>query len=353
MGTPLLVSVDSDTKQFPPLVIAELDKQYAKRDSDVITNLAVGKTFGLPGGGANNPRLPVNGSAVIDGSKLGPGTNDKVAYALSATFKGGFSGEAGFGQVNPGFLFGVNHFIVTGTASGDLAGITDLYGTLNEVHQSTPGASLNLVVGNQSEAGTDPTATGTTIGSIYSHRVKGVQINAGTVTNTATSLYVQKPVVQPGASVTGSIYSFYADGPIGLAGPIQSEVAVSATVSSGLYLSRNATTKEPGVTWANGTNAMSIDYTSGASGVMRILETGVASRIEITRSGSVTLKNNGGNLALGSSAGQGHNGLGVMHIGNAGGVPSVNATSGGVLYAESGALKWRSQAGTVTTIAAA
>jgi len=46
-------------------------------------------------------------------------------------------------------------------------------------------------------------------------------------------------------------------------------------------------------------------------------------------------------------------GVGVVGIDNAGTVPTTNATGGGVLYAEAGALKWRGSSGTVTTIAAA
>ena len=45
------------------------------------------------------------------------------------------------------------------------------------------------------------------------------------------------------------------------------------------------------------------------------------------------------------------NGVGVVFIKNAGSVPSTNATNGGVLYVQSGALKWRGSSGTVTTIA--
>ncbi|MBT1542489.1 hypothetical protein KK103_12005 [Curtobacterium flaccumfaciens pv. flaccumfaciens] len=366
MGTDLVPSIDSETKQLQDTVRARmalnfrdpttpegaaLGGGFVVKDSAIATNLAVGKTFGLPGGGANNLRLPVNGSAVIDGSKLGPGTNDKVAYALSATFKGGFTGEAGFGQVNPGFLFGVNHFVVTGTTAGDLAGITDLYGTLNEVHQSTPGASINLVVGNQSEAGTDPSATGTTIGSIYSHRMKGVQLNTGTVTNTATTLRVEAPVLKGDATVTGTTYSLDVVGNIGLGGPIIKENASTQTSTAGLYMSRNATTLEPSITFANGTKAMNIDFTSGASGVLRILATGVASRIEISQSGTTVLKNNGANLALGSSANQGHNGLGVFHLGAAGGVPSVKPTSGVVIYSGTDGLYALGSAGTLTKLA--
>ena len=43
----------------------------------------------------------------------------------------------------------------------------------------------------------------------------------------------------------------------------------------------------------------------------------------------------------------------VIHIGNAGVVPSSNPTGGGILYVDAGALKYRGTSGTVTTIAAA
>lgn len=44
-------------------------------------------------------------------------------------------------------------------------------------------------------------------------------------------------------------------------------------------------------------------------------------------------------------------GIGVIGIKNATTNPSTNPTSGGVLYVESGALKYRGSSGTVTTIA--
>lgn len=42
-------------------------------------------------------------------------------------------------------------------------------------------------------------------------------------------------------------------------------------------------------------------------------------------------------------------GVGVFCVGNAGTVPTTNPSSGGVLYAEAGAGKWRGSSGTVTT----
>lgn len=44
-------------------------------------------------------------------------------------------------------------------------------------------------------------------------------------------------------------------------------------------------------------------------------------------------------------------GVGMVRISNRTTAPSTNPTGGGLLYAESGALKWRGSSGTVTTIA--
>jgi hypothetical protein len=58
-----------------------------------------------------------------------------------------------------------------------------------------------------------------------------------------------------------------------------------------------------------------------------------------------------GNLALLSAAGSFGSGALVIFIPNATTVPTTNPTGGGIMYVEGGALKYRSSAGTVTTIA--
>ena len=60
---------------------------------------------------------------------------------------------------------------------------------------------------------------------------------------------------------------------------------------------------------------------------------------------------NNGNLGINlNSFGSG---AGVIAIGNASAVPSANPTGGGILYVDSGALKYRGTSGTVTTVASA
>jgi hypothetical protein len=58
------------------------------------------------------------------------------------------------------------------------------------------------------------------------------------------------------------------------------------------------------------------------------------------------------NVGLGGATSFG-SGVRVVAIPNADTVPSVNPTSGGVLYVEGGALKWKGSSGTITTIAPA
>ena len=58
----------------------------------------------------------------------------------------------------------------------------------------------------------------------------------------------------------------------------------------------------------------------------------------------------GGNVGIGTTD-QFGGGVKVVGLANATTVPASNPTGGGVLYVESGALKYRGSSGTVTTIA--
>ena len=72
--------------------------------------------------------------------------------------------------------------------------------------------------------------------------------------------------------------------------------------------------------------------------------------IGFTNAGSETVRiDTNGNLCLGTSSVGG--GTKVLALGNVGTAPTGNPTSGGVLYVEGGALKYRGSSGTITTIA--
>jgi hypothetical protein len=79
-------------------------------------------------------------------------------------------------------------------------------------------------------------------------------------------------------------------------------------------------------------------------------------RIIVPSTGNAMEWNASGNMGflnLGAGAGSYGAGAGVFFIANRTTAPSSNPTAGGILYAESGALKWRGSGGTTTTIAAA
>lgn len=61
----------------------------------------------------------------------------------------------------------------------------------------------------------------------------------------------------------------------------------------------------------------------------------------------------GSGIQVNSSSTQFGGGSGVVGVANATTAPTTNPSGGGVLYAETGALKWRGSSGTVTTIAPA
>lgn len=63
-----------------------------------------------------------------------------------------------------------------------------------------------------------------------------------------------------------------------------------------------------------------------------------------------TFSMDGGNISLGSIGSFG-GGIGVMFLANANTVPTTNPSGGGILYVQSGALKYRGSSGTVTNIA--
>lgn len=70
-------------------------------------------------------------------------------------------------------------------------------------------------------------------------------------------------------------------------------------------------------------------------------------RFLVTTGGSLT-----GNLGLSTSSFGSGSGS-VLGLANAATIPSANPTAGGVIYVESGALKYRGSSGTVTTLALA
>lgn len=186
------------------------------------------------------PRQPNGYFITYDGAGFTSASPaDKVALPLTVTFKGGFANETGWSMPNASFLFGANDFIVTGTAGGDVAGITDLFGRLTEVHLQTPSAAVVALVGHQSESNIAPSAVGSSVATMFSHRVLGPRVHAGTVAN-ATSLFVGAPVVDGTGAVSGTSRALHVDGDSYLKGntivqgTLQLDLSTASSASPGV-----------------------------------------------------------------------------------------------------------------------
>lgn len=91
---------------------------------------------------------------------------------------------------------------------------------------------------------------------------------------------------------------------------------------------------------------------ANASGNIKLMHSGSIFYVSDSSGNRLLSVTHGGNTALFGTGSYG-SGDKVLFIGNRTAAPSTNPTGGGILYAESGALKWRGSSGTVTIIAAA
>jgi hypothetical protein len=172
-------------------------------------------------GGTASPRRPLTADLFLDGSTFDADTPkaDKVGSALTVTFKGGFGSEVALGQGNPGFLFGANDFIVSGSDEGDVAGIQDLIGRLSEVHQYTPQATLNTLTGLQAEAATEASASGSVTQQVKSLQVIGPRIRGGRVVD-AYSAYLTAPSISGDGQIGGRNETLHVEGTTNLDGQL-------------------------------------------------------------------------------------------------------------------------------------
>lgn len=249
-----------------------------------------------PGLLAADPRQPFQVNNVIDGSTLDGTTfgSDKVGFVLDVTFKGGFSAEAGFGVADPAFLFGADDFIITGTAAGDLAGISDLFARISEAHLRTPAASLAHLTGIQGQANVDAAAT--ISGGAYA--VKGIA--AVTVTGATVgdlfSVYAQAPTVAGGSTVTRA-RALFADGMSQFTGDLANSSG-SGAPSKGAYLGI-AGSGAVGLELSNGVNSDNFSISNDQGGNVSFALAGTAVLATISKTGKIGTP---GSVSAGTSA---------------------------------------------------
>lgn len=167
-------------------------------------------------------RIPMNNAVTIDGSTLtsAGAAADKVGSQNSVTFQGGFAAEASRGASNPGFLWGSNDFIRTGTTAGDISGVTDIQARLTEVHMSAPGANINNVSALVGEANVDSVGgvVNNWLASVIARGPENRSTPKATISKAAALLINQ---IQPGtATEQWAIYA-EGDGNVRLGGHIE------------------------------------------------------------------------------------------------------------------------------------
>jgi hypothetical protein len=121
------------------------------------------------------------------------------------------------------------------------------------------------------------------------------------------------------------------------AGTVVFAVKGAASQSANLFEAQNS----------GGTALVSVTSSGNLRATNGLLTNGIQGQDTLT---AITVSNNRGITVGTGSAIQG-GGAGVIGIANAGTVPSSNPSGGGILYVESGALKYRGSSGTITTIA--
>jgi hypothetical protein len=183
-------------------------------------SLAAGWYVFIPGAGASGTTLKTSVASITD--------NQHITTANSASI-------AVTGQTitvslvaDPTFLFGRDNYVQTGNTTGDLSGITDYYGGIDEAHMLTPGAALTNIKGLQVQADLGPTATGATVTNIF-------------------ALVAMQPQNPAGATITNA-YGLYASG----------TPTPGATNSWGLYVDNGGKSKLTGATTITAPNASDI-----------------------------------------------------------------------------------------------
>lgn len=175
-----------------PATLREYPNSAAPATAFLEDNLYVSRRLGV--GAEGSQRIPVNFSRTLDGSTL---TNanpaDKVMMQNSVTIKGDFTNETTWGMSSASFVFGANDFVVTGSAAGDATGIRNIFARLSEVHVYAPGRTLDQVVGFQTEAHVEASATGTNVTALVGVQVKAPRNAGGGVLTNAYGVKIESP----------------------------------------------------------------------------------------------------------------------------------------------------------------
>ena len=267
------------------------------------------------------------------------------------------AGQFGIGDLITGVGFGLNMNLFSATTVGmltrgytgqtaDLAvyqnSASTILGGRNAVAQIYSGSTSPLLSASFGGATTAASGTGTTATitttSAHNLAVGDIVVVSGITPTGYNGTYVLTAVTSTTVS-----YANATTGAQTVAGSIASHAQASLT-------SRSAGTIGLVVKGASGQqgNSFEIQNSSGTATIGMNVAGG------FTSSGLTVMSLAANrNIQFASATVSIGGGSGVLGLANAATVPTSNATGGGILYAEGGALKWRGSSGTITTIAAA
>lgn len=248
-----------------------------------------------------------------------------------------------------------------------------LTGTSNQISVTNAAGSITLSTPQNIGTGSSPTFAGATLSGLTQNSILFAG-SGGLVSQDNSNLFFNatnaKLFVHTGAADSNYDTTFLQVGPsstvIGTYNPSLSPVVVTSKTTNGgdspaatqpvmLWMRQGVT----GESYANivdwkigrssdvGTNA-NTELTLGLTGGDADATTTVM-MVWLNENG-VRTTSVGGNLSLSTVPSLG-GGSRVFYLQNAGTIPSSNPSSGGVLYTQAGALKYRGSGGTVTTIA--
>jgi hypothetical protein len=350
--------------------------------SNVATGVALSGDASITNTGAmtvSNARgLSISGTGAQSGSITSTSSEGEANLTLnrldiaSATFTR--YRTAGSNDYLVGVGFGTNYF---GIQNSSLSYLLQLSPTGDLIVPSVTGAAVLTGAGGQlyGAIGTTGQALRMTNGTIAEfgaiNLAGGSTVVTGTLPNSNTTATASDTV--------STIALRDSNGATALRGLTFSNYYKASTTTGIMNFGTN-TLGSPYVTFGNNGRVIGIEATTGDlifnrnitydGTTYQYLNNGAGAQIAMT-TGSVLLKaaisgTSGATATLTSIMGIDASGVflcatspsygsgtGVVFIGNRSAAPSTNPTGGGVLYVESGALRYRGSSGTVTTLAAA
>ena len=224
-----------------------------------------------------------------------------------------------------------------------------ILGGRNAVGQIYTGSTAGLTtsVGGATTAATSTAGTAT-ITTTSAHNIGSgdLVVVAGITPGGFNGTYVVTAV----PSSTAISYVNATSGPQTVAGTIsvyaQTSIVSRSAATSGLIIRGAASQSTNLTTWQN-SGGNTVTSIGSAGGLYTDVINGQSSLSATISLGASR------NLALVTASPNYGGGSAVIMIGNAAGTPTSNPTGGGILYVESGALKYRGSSGTITTLGSA